>query len=107
MEHTSSFSPRSFPFSVLGVVGAWGGGGGLCERRRLRLPKRIVVHPCFQTLGDLAKRITRETSVFRNVIFLLNLQLNFILNSILMTYMLLTEDKGDSEGIPIYTLLHR
>ena len=27
------------------------------------------------TLGDLAKRITRETSVFRNVIFLLNLEL--------------------------------
>ena len=77
MEHTSSFSPRSFPFSVLGVGGAWG-GGGVCERRRLRLPKRILVHPCFQTLGDLAKRITRETSVFRNVIFLLNLELNSI-----------------------------
>ena len=108
MEHTSSFSPRSFPFSVLGVVGAWGeGGGGLGERRRLRLPKRILVHPCFQTLGDLAKRITPETSVFRNVIFLLNLELNSILNSILMTYMLPREDKGDSEGIPIYTLLHR
>ena len=88
-------------------MGHGGRGGGVCERRRLRLPKRIVVHPCFQTLGDLAKRITRGTSVFRNVVFLLNLELNFILNSILMTYMLLREDKGDSEGIPIYTLLHR
>ena len=63
-----------------------GHGGG--ERRRLRLPKRILVHPCFQTLGDLAKRITRETSVFLNVVFLLNLELNSILNSILITYML-------------------
>ena len=46
------------------------------ERRSLRLPKRILVHQCFQTLGDLAKRITHETSVFLNVAFLLNLELN-------------------------------
>ena len=91
--------------SLFRVEGWLGHGGG--ERRRLRLPKGILVHECFQTLGDLAKRITRETSVFRNVIFLLNLELNSILNSILMTYMLPREDKGDSEGIPIYTLLHR
>lgn len=76
---TFTWHGTRFEFFLLGpslfrVEGWLGHRGG--ERRKLRLPKRILVHECFQTLGDLAKRITREKSVFRNVTFLLNLELN-------------------------------
>ena len=83
--HGTRFQFFSEVLPFFGLRGGWGMGEGKGVGWD---SKKDTCSRVFQTLGDLAKRITRETSVYLNVTFLLNLELNSILNSILITYML-------------------